>query len=147
MHITPSRRRPAVVVVAVLLVSALAACSGDRSRSAGGASAQLPAVAEEDWVDLTGRSEITVDTIDNAYEPRYVRVSPGTRIVFDNSGRNPHNVVPVEESAFPTVPTDELQPGDAASVTIDDEGEYPYFCSLHGTATRGMIGRIEVVGD
>jgi plastocyanin len=135
-------RRAAVLVLALSFL--LTSCGGDRPR-ASGAAAELPEVPDAEWVDRTGRSEITVDTVDNAYDPRYVRVSPGTRIVFDNTGRNPHNVVPVEPDAFPTIPTDRLQPGDAASITLEVVGEYPYYCSLHGTARRGMVGRIEVV--
>jgi plastocyanin len=29
-------------------------------------------------------------------------------------------------------------------VQFDDAGDYPYYCSLHGTPTAGMDGRIRV---
>jgi plastocyanin len=138
---TPVRRSPAVLLAPFALALALVAggCGGGDD-----AAADLPAVADSEFEDLTGESSVKVDAVDNAFEPRYIRISPGTEVEFDNVGRNPHNVVPAEEGQFETIPTDQLQPGQQASLTFDEPGTYPYYCSLHGTASRGMTGRIVV---
>ena len=30
-------------------------------------------------------------------------------------------------------------------MVFDEPGEYPYYCTLHGTETAGMVGTIRVV--
>jgi plastocyanin len=126
--------RPVLLTLAAL---ALVACGEEASVS----TSDVPA---SEFVDRTGQAEVVVRARDNVFQPKYVTVSPGTRVVFDNVGRNPHNAIPVEEGAFEEVPTDELQPGDRATVRFDEPGSYPYYCSLHGTTTRGMVGEIRV---
>lgn len=139
------RRRLRGVAVAVLAaVSLVAAACGDDSSSA---LDDLPAVADSEYVDMTGQDTVTIVAKDNVFEPQYVTVSPGTRVVFDNRGRNPHNVIAVEQGAFEDVPTDKLQPGDTAELVFSDSGDFPYYCSLHATPTRGMTGRIRVAED
>jgi plastocyanin len=32
------------------------------------------------------------------------------------------------------------------SHVFTEPGEYPYYCTAHGTKTRGMIGKIVVTG-
>lgn len=59
--------------------------------------------------------------------------------------RNRHNVLPDEEGDFKEVQVDELDPGMKASRTFDEVGEFGYYCSLHGTPTKGMFGAIKVV--
>jgi plastocyanin len=53
----------------------------------------------------------------------------------------------VEDGAFEPIEIADLQPGDASSITFDEPGEYPYYCSLHGTTTKGMVGAIRVLGE
>lgn len=129
--------------LAVVLVAAVAlvGCGDD---SGGDATAGLPEVADADYVDMTGEDSVTIDAKDNVFDPQYVTVSPGTKVVFDNRGRNPHNVIAVQQGAFTDVPTDKLQPGDTAEVIFDDEGDFPYYCSLHATPSKGMTGRVRV---
>ncbi|HNG24622.1 MAG TPA: plastocyanin/azurin family copper-binding protein, partial [Microthrixaceae bacterium] len=65
---------------------------------------------------------------------------------LDPLGRDAsHNVLPDEEGDFKEVQVDELDPGMKASRTFDEVGEFGYYCSLHGTATKGMFGAIKVV--
>ena len=44
-----------------------------------------------------------------------------------------------------SVPVEDFQPDDTATITFDEPGVYPYYCSLHGTPSAGMDGRIRVV--
>lgn len=138
-----------VVALSILVVVGATACSSGSSEVGSGGPSDptegLDEVADSEYEDLTGQAQITIDARDNTFEAQYVTVSPGTKVEFDNVGRNPHNVIPVVKDAFEDVPTDDLQPGDAAVRVFDEPGEYPYYCSLHGTKNKGMTGRIRVV--
>jgi len=100
---------------------------------------------EGDVVSETGESEVTVDAVDNNFKPEYIEIKKGTKVNFVNDGRNVHNVLPVAEDAFTEIPADDFDPGDEGAVTFDEVGDFPYYCSLHGTPTKGMIGGIRVV--
>ncbi|MDQ2678831.1 MAG: cupredoxin domain-containing protein [Actinomycetota bacterium] len=134
--------RTLVVPVTVVM---LAACgsSGESSSAEGDTKLTVP---ESEWVDETGKGSVTVITKDNTFTPKYMKVSPGTKIVFDNRGRTAHNVIPSNKDQFESIPVDDLQPADTATLVFDDPGEYPYYCSLHGTPTKGMIGAVLVEG-
>ncbi len=136
MRPAPRPARAATAVLAALGAAVLfGACGGD-----GGSGG--PDISGEEFEDLTGRDEVTVDAVDN----RFVEIDAGTTVRFENRGRNVHNAIPAEDGAFDPVEADELGPGDTAEVTFDEPGLYPYYCSLHGTTTKGMIGGIRVRG-
>lgn len=128
-----------LVAVPALLV---AACGNDGGSSS--ATTEAPSVPEENLDDQTGRDAVVVQARDNTFLSQDVLISAGTEVTFENRGRNPHNVLPVEDGAFPAVETEDFQPGDEAAITFDEPGEYPYYCSLHGTETGGMVGTIVV---
>ena len=48
--------------------------------------------------------------------------------------------------AFNEISPDDFQPGDEGTITFTVPGDYPYYCSLHGTPTKGMIGAVRVIG-
>ena len=97
-------------------------------------------------LDLTGFATVDIDIQDNAFVQRVVVVSIGTEIVWTNQGRNEHNVRPSIDGAFEAISTRALaKKGDRAALTFDSAGDFPYFCSLHGTADNGQTGRIIVV--
>ena len=100
----------------------------------------------DDALDLTGFATIDIDIQDNAFVQRVVVVSAGTEIVWTNQGRNEHNVRPSIEGAFEPISTLDLaEKGQSASLRFDAPGDFPYFCSLHGTAGNGQTGRVIVV--
>jgi plastocyanin len=67
-------------------------------------------------------------------------------VLWTNVGRNQHYVQPSEPDAFEGVATDDFAPGQSYSVTFDDPGDYPYYCSIHGTKKgSGQTGVIRVV--
>jgi len=133
--------RSMVVSIAMVL---LASCGGSDAATSSDTDTSLT-VPESEWVDETGKGSITIDTKDNTFTPKYVKVSPGTKIVFDNRGRTAHNVIPSIDDQFESIPVDDLQPAEKATLVLDDPGEYPYYCSLHGTPTKGMLGAVTVV--
>jgi len=89
---------------------------------------------------------LNVRSLDNSFIDEVVEVEAGTEILWTNNGRNEHNVVPVDETEMWGIETADFQPGDEYSRVFDTPGEYPYYCSIHGTAEVGMIGTIVVAG-
>lgn len=114
----------------------LAACGGGSSSTY-----ELP--SGEKWQPESG-SDVVVDARDNIFVPQFIEVKKGTTVTFENTGRNRHNVLPDTEGDFEDIPVDKLDPGMKDSRTFDDVGEFGYYCSLHGTATKGMFGAIKV---
>jgi len=108
--------------------------------SAGG-----PDLSAEAFTDLTGRSAVAVQARDNTFVEPYIEVTAGTEVDFTNKGRNQHDVVPVVDGAFAEIPVDDFQPKDSGAITFTVPGDYAYYCSLHGTPTKGMIGAIRVL--
>lgn len=105
----------------------------------------LPAVAAcgGGGVEPNGLQE-QVDALDNTFGPEVVRVEAGTEVVWENRGRNDHNVIPEAEDAEWAVEVDDFKPGDSASHVFTEPGRYRYFCSIHGTVDAGMIGQVVV---
>ncbi len=91
---------------------------------------------------------MTVEVTDNAFTDRVIVVSSGTEVVWVNTGRNIHNVRPAAREPGPgwfTEITGEALEGGPGSITFDDAGDFPYYCSFHGTARRGQRGQVIVV--
>lgn len=131
-------RQPIVrrTVVAALLVAAASGCTG------GTDTVEIP----EGAVDLRGQAEVVVAIEDNRFVPSVVVVSPGTTVVWRNDGRNEHDILPAEEGLFDPV-TPVLTTAEQAARDFPIRGTYPYFCSIHGTPTRGQRGQILVIPD
>jgi plastocyanin len=125
------------LVVFLVASLVLAGCGGD---SDGG-----PSLDREEFLDETAQTAVTIDAVDNSFRPKYVEISAGTTVTFENRGRNVHDVLPADEGAFPEVEADEFGPGATAQIVFDEPGDVAYYCSLHGTPTAGMIGGIRVV--
>lgn len=89
---------------------------------------------------------VEIEITDNKYEPRNFRVDPGAEIVFTNNGRNPHNVTPSDEGSFEAIDEDTLDEG-SVTLVIDADGDYPFYCTLHGTATNGQTGYLVIGSD
>ena len=51
----------------------------------------------------------------------------------------------VSPTSVKVIDQEDFDPGDEGAVTFDEVGDFPYYCSLHGTPTKGMIGGIRVV--
>ena len=133
-----SRRRVAGVVVAL---AALTACAPD---SDGTAETKIPGRTTPAEAALPNGDSVTVQALDNSFRPETIEISAGTQVLFDNRGRNEHNVLPVDESQDWGVQVGGFQPGDTYTYVFTTPGEYHYFCSIHGTADVGMTGTIIV---
>lgn len=100
-----------------------------------------------DDVELVEGVRENVDAVDNSFQPEELTVQAGTEIVFTNRGRNDHNVIPADPDEDWTIDVADFKPGtEAEPIAFDEPGTYDYYCSIHGTATAGMIGSITVEG-
>lgn len=96
-------------------------------------------------VSLVEGVDVAVSAIDNTFRPESLTVQAGTTVVFTNDGRSEHNVLTVEGEGWGVETTDFL-PGDEYRHRFTEPGTYHYYCSLHGTETKGMVGTIVVTG-
>jgi plastocyanin len=132
-----ARLRPVVVatLLAAVTLGALA-CATDE-----------PAL-DPDNLPGTG-TVVEVEAVDNVFEPEVIEVRAGTEVVWTNTGRNVHDVTPATGKDV-RVDTDWGAPEavfgqDAVYRHVFTEpGEYRYYCTLHGTATKGMFGKVVV---
>lgn len=112
--------------------------------------------ATEDSVDADGGAAVetyppngeTVEVLalDNSFREETIEIEAGTEVVWDNRGRNDHDVLPTDESQDWGVEVEAFAPGDTYATIFDTPGEYPYYCSIHGTKDVGMIGTVIVTG-
>jgi plastocyanin len=86
-----------------------------------------------------------VGVLDNTFRPGEIEVAPGTEVAWSNGGRNGHNVLPVEGDEW-GVEAEDFAPGASYSHRFTEPGTYAYYCSLHGTTTKGMVGAVVVTG-
>lgn len=138
------RRSLALLFVPLVIVTLAAGCaSGDDGGGGGGAAVDIPA---DKFVSATGESQVKVSVTDNEFVDPFIVIDAGTKVLWTNDGRNEHNVVPVDKGAFPGIATKDFTPGQSYSFTFDSPGDYPYYCSIHGTKKlKGQAGVIRVV--
>lgn len=103
----------------------------------------VPRPAADKIIDLRGQERVEVVIRGNQFETRFFRIDPGTQIVFVNRGVNPHNVTASVDGAFPTIGQDSLETSPQA-LQLDIAGDYPFYCTIHGTKTRGQTGYVIV---
>jgi plastocyanin len=128
MQTRTSSRAISAVTVVFGCVLATSACAGSEASGS---------------VDLVDGVEIDVDAFDNTFRPEDVIVQPGTVVVWTNKGRTKHNVLPVDNEDF-RVEAEQFGPDAIYRHRFNEPGEYAYYCSLHGTSTKGMVGTVIV---
>jgi plastocyanin len=145
------------IVVPMLLVAV--SCGGGSTSGPANSSNSIP-VDGPSVAEVEPNGEIVeVQVLDNSYRPLDLVVSAGTEVVFVNKGRNEHNILPDDvkndadllerlasdsSAAAWGVASADLPPGAAFSHVFLEPGTYPYYCSIHGVAGKGMYGIIVV---
>lgn len=89
---------------------------------------------------------VEVLALDNSFRDETIEIEAGTEVVWDNRGRNDHDVLPADETQAWGVEVEDFAPGDTYATIFGTPGEYPYYCSIHGTKDVGMIGTVIVTG-
>ena len=97
----------------------------------------ITACGAEDPSSLPVTTEINV--VDNSFDPVGNRIAPGETVTWTWSGGNPHNVT--FDDTMRTSSATQTQ--GTFTQTFADDGEYTYYCTVHG---RDMSGRV-VVGS
>jgi plastocyanin len=139
------RNRTLLAFSVAAATALLAGCSSQTlSATDGTVAPEGPDLSSVTFEDQTGAATVEVDAVDNTFKAEYIEVSAGTKVTFRNDGRNDHNVIPTETGGFGAIQADAFEPGTEQTVTFATPGDYPYYCSLHGTKTKGMIGAIRV---
>ena len=138
-------RVSSVIVATILLVS----CGADSQDSGVATIETFPANGEV----------VNIQALDNSFRPVDFEIAAGTEVMFDNRGRNDHNILPdtVKDDAglttllasdtSPTawgVASTDFVPGDTYSHLFNVPGTYNYYCSIHGAPGAGMYGTLTV---
>ncbi|MDF2731992.1 MAG: putative blue copper protein [Desertimonas sp.] len=131
--------RASVVFVAGCVLAA--GCANDGPQALGVDPTSPPTEPASTDQAALPTSTIEVQAIDNTFRPQQVEVAPGTEVVWVNVGRNEHDVL--SDFGFGVAPAD-FQPGDEYRYVFTEPGEYPYYCTIHGTHDIGMIGTVIV---
>jgi plastocyanin len=86
-----------------------------------------------------------VEALDNSFRSVRQQIEAGGDVLFVNLGRNVHNIVPSAGSSEWGVEQERFGPGGSYRVRFVEPGIYPYYCTIHGNETTGMVGEIEVL--
>ncbi len=104
-------------------------------------------------VPAVGANGITVvvKALDNRFVAPDITVVAGTRVEWDNRGRNDHDVIPVGGTgASWGVTLADFGPGATYSRVFGEAGTYVYVCTIHGKivngVAKGMVGVVTVTG-
>lgn len=150
-------RRITAVGAAIVASASVVACAADPDDSARATptgptvsvpapTGPVPTVADPDGSFPANGVVASVLSLDNNFYPLSLSVAAGTEVVFENNGRNDHNVIPVGDLDTLTwgVQAEGFAPKDTYAHVFARPGTYAYYCSIHGTATAGMVGTIIV---
>ena len=77
--------------------------------------------------DTSAVSADKVEIADYKFMPDVIQVDAGTQVTFTNSDDTKHTAT-ADDGSFDTGDLDE---GDNASVTLNDPGEFTYYCRYH----------------
>ena len=132
----------------VVVALGLAACGGDDdagnglSSSSGESGSGGGTTVPEDVVAIdTDPADVTA--LDNTFDDEAIRVRAGTTVRWTNHGRQDHDIAPAEGHDW-GADVGDFAPGDVYEHTFDRPGTYNYYCTIHGTAARGMVGVVVV---
>ena len=102
---------------------------------------------DDDAAPVTLVEGVTADVqaIDNTFRPAESEVAAGTEVVWDER-RSQRAQRAARRGDDWGVEADAFTPGDEYRHRFTEPGTYDYYCSLHGTTTKGMVGTIVVTG-
>ena len=87
---------------------------------------------------------VRVQAQDNLFRNPVTKVHVGDTVRWTNVGHNDHDVIPKDGDLSWGVLVDAFHPKDTYEHIFSAPGMYEYFCSIHGTNAKGMVGTIIV---
>jgi plastocyanin len=87
---------------------------------------------------------VKVQAIDNTFRLPEITIAAGTEVRWQNRGRNDHNIVPTDGGDWGVVNTADFEPKETYIHLFDKPGRFEYYCSIHGTSVKGMVGVVVV---
>lgn len=148
-----SNKIPSVLVgCAMVAVVSMVGCAPDASDvpvaaapgTGGSVDLAVVSVTNLPTVTTTGVT-VNVIAIDNTFRAKNTAVTVGDTVVFTNKGKNDHDVLPQTGNEW-GVHIAGFHPGDTYSYVFTKPGVYSYYCSIHGTNQKGMVGTVTVRG-
>lgn len=86
---------------------------------------------------------VPVVALDNSFRPEIIEIQVGDEVVWENRGRNDHDVLSIVSGEW-GVQVEDFGPGAVYAHVFTEPGEYQYYCSVHGTEQVGMVGTVIV---
>lgn len=142
---TISRRQLLAGAASLTATAVLAACADDGPSDAlgegdGGVRPDSPVSS---FTGGGSAESVLIQAVDNTFRPDRIEITAGTEVVWVNGGRTEHDVLPVEGDDWGVQPED-FPPGAEYRHVFTEPGEVRYYCSIHGTTERGMVGVLVV---
>ncbi len=109
--------------------------AGLLAASCRGGSSSTDAYGERNPVPVQG-SSITVHMKDIQFQPKGIKVKPGTKVTWLNDDPVVHNVRQIEDVFLSP---DVIKQGDTFSFTFDKPGTYRYQCTYHHPNMNGVV--------
>lgn len=94
------------------------------------------------FIDMRGKSQVTIDMKDIKFVEQEVVVSPGTKVTWVNSDTVDHYVNTDTHPAhtyYPAQNSRGISTSEQYSVTFTKTGVYPYHCSAHTDMTATLV--------
>lgn len=118
-----------------LLALPLPIIAGVLSVGCGGSGNGSDAYGESNPISVQGDS-VTVEMKDIHFDPKGIKIKPGTTVTWVNKDSVPHNVRQVQ-SVF--LSEDVMDPGAVFTFTFGEPGTYRYVCTLHEPNMNGVV--------
>ncbi len=130
-----------------LFVVKYKACWPDKSCHDGLFAFTVDSKTKGSYVEMTGKSQVTIRLKDFRLTPATLVVSHGTQVTWVNDDSSTHfiNSDPhPSHNNLPALNSLEIKKGESYSFTFTQPGEWAYHCSAH---PHDMVGRVIVMDD
>lgn len=97
---------------------------------------------EDPLLRMRSKSEVTINLANYQFDPKNIRVSKGTKVIWVNQDNADHTVSTDSHPAhtyYLAQNSKTLKKGESYSVTFDTAGIYPYHCTPHADSMTGSI--------
>lgn len=118
------------------------ACWADGSCHDGQFQFKIDRKTASDFINMTGRGEVTINLKNFAFSPNKVKVSKGTKVTWVNQDNLEHTVNTDSHPAhtyYLSQNSRTLENGDTYLLTFNEAAIYPYHCTPHAATMKGQI--------